>query len=123
GGVALLRVIPAVEKIHATLSGDERLGSAIVLRALEEPVRHIASNSGHDGAVVAEEVKTRGGSIGFNANTGEYVDMFDAGIVDPTKVTRSALQNAASISGLMLTTEAMITNIKEDEEKGAKIEG
>jgi chaperonin GroEL len=124
GGTALLRVIPAVEKAAASLTGDEKVGASIVLRALEEPVRHIASNSGHDGGVVAEEVKTRGGSIGFNANTGEYVDMFTAGIVDPTKVTRSALQNAASIAALMLTTEAMITNIKEDEDKhAAKAEG
>ncbi len=119
GGTALIRVIPAVEKMAESLKGDEKLGAAIVLRALEEPIRHIASNGGHDGGVVADEVKSRGGSIGFNANTGEYVDMFEAGIVDPTKVTRSALQNAASIAGLMLTTEAMITNIKEDEEKGA----
>ena len=74
--------------------------------------------------MVAEEVKTATGSIGFNANTGEYVDMFAAGIVDPTKVTRSALQNAASIAALMLTTEVMVTNIKEDEEKGAaRVEG
>jgi len=119
GGTALLRVIPAVQKILDTLVGDEKLGVAIVLRALEEPARHIAGNSGHDGGVVADEVKSRAGAVGFNANTGEYVDMFAAGIVDPTKVTRSALQNAASIAGLMLTTEAMITNIKEDEEKGA----
>ena len=119
GGVALLRVIPAVQKLYEGLSGDEKLGAAIVLRALEEPARHIASNSGHDGAVVAEEVKSRSGSFGFNANTGEYVDMFAAGIVDPTKVTRSALQNAASIAALMLTTEAMITNIKDDEKEGA----
>ena len=124
GGTALLRVIPAVQKLIETLTGDEKLGAAIVLRSLEEPVRHIASNSGHDGGVVAEEVKTRGGSYGFNANTGEYVDMFAAGIVDPTKVTRSALQNAASIAGLMLTTEVMITNVKEDEkEAGARTEG
>ncbi|MDB5349769.1 MAG: chaperonin GroL [Planctomycetota bacterium] len=124
GGTALLRVIPAVETLAATLTGDEKVGASIVLRALEEPVRHIASNSGHDGGVVADEVKTRGGSIGFNANTGEYVDMIKAGIVDPTKVTRSALQNAASISALMLTTEAMITNIKEDEDKhAARAEG
>ena len=94
------------------------------MRALEEPVRHIASNSGHDGGVVADEVKNLGGSKGFNANTGDYVDMFEAGIVDPTKVTRSALQNAASIAGLMLTTEVMITNVKEDEkEAGARTEG
>jgi len=124
GGTALLRVIPAVEKLHASLTGDEKLGSSIVLRALEEPVRHIATNSGHDGAVVADEVKSREGSVGFNANTGEYVDMFTAGIVDPTKVTRSALQNAASIAALMLTTEAMITNIKDDEKENApRVEG
>jgi len=124
GGTALIRVIPAVQKVAETLTGDEKLGAAIVIRALEEPARHIASNSGHDGGVVADEVKTHTGSVGFNANTGEYVDMFVAGIVDPTKVTRSALQNAASIAGLMLTTEAMITNIKEDEEKGAaRVEG
>ncbi len=119
GGTALIRVIPAVQKLADTLTGDEKIGAAIILRALEEPIRHIASNSGHDGGVIADEVKSRDGAIGFNANTAEYVDMFAAGIVDPTKVTRSALQNAASISALMLTTEAMITNIKEDEEKGA----
>ena len=119
GGTALIRVIPAVQKVHDALIGDEKVGAQIILRALEEPVRHIASNSGYDGGVVAEEVKTHGGSTGFNANTAEYVDMFAAGIVDPTKVTRSALQNAASIAALMLTTEAMITNIKDDEEKGA----
>ncbi len=125
GGTALIRVIPAVQKLHDSLTGDEKLGAAIILRALEEPVRHIASNSGHDGGVVAEEVKSAKGAIGFNANTGEYVDMFDAGIVDPTKVTRSALQNAASIAALMLTTEAMITNIKEDDEgkAAARVEG
>ena len=124
GGTALLRTIPAVQKLHDSLSGDEKLGVAIVLRALEEPVRYIASNSGFDGAVVADEVKSRQGAVGYNANTGEYVDMFQAGIVDPTKVTRSALQNAASIAGLMLTTEAMITNIKDDEEKNAaRVEG
>jgi chaperonin GroEL len=125
GGSALLRVIPAVEKLHASLSGDEALGAAIVLRSLEEPIRTIAENSGHDGAVVADEVKSRGGSIGFNANTGDYVDMLEAGIIDPTKVTRTALQNAASISGLLLTTEAMITNIKEEDEgkNAARVEG
>jgi chaperonin GroEL len=124
GGVALLRVLPAVQKFCDTLNGDEKLGASIVVRALEEPVRNIAANSGHDGAVVAEEVKSRTGAVGLNANTGEYVDMFEAGIVDPTKVTRSALQNAASIAALMLTTEAMITSIKEDEkETGGRVEG
>jgi chaperonin GroEL len=124
GGVALLRTIPAVQKAHDALAGDEKLGAAIVLRALEEPIRLIAENSGHDGAVVADEVKAKTGATGFDANTGQFVDMFQAGIVDPTKVTRSALQNAASIAALMLTTEAMVTNIKEDEEKGAaRVEG
>jgi chaperonin GroEL len=124
GGVALLRVLPAVQKLHDSLAGDEKVGAAIILRSLEEPIRHIASNSGHDGGVIADEVKSREGSIGFDANTGDFVDMFKTGIVDPTKVTRSALQNAASISGLMLTTEAMITNIKDDEkDNAARVEG
>ena len=123
GGVALLRVIPAVQKLHDGLKDDEKIGAAIVLRALEEPIRYIASNSGHDGGVIAEEAKSRTGAVGFNANDGEFVDMFKAGIVDPTKVTRSALQNAASIAGLMLTTEAMITNIKDDEkDSGSRID-
>jgi len=124
GGVALLRVIPAVEKLRSELQGDEKLGAAIILRALEEPTRYIASNSGHDGGVIAEEVKSKSGAVGFDANTGNFVDMFEAGIIDPTKVTRTALQNAASIAALMLTTEAMITNIKDDEKEGGPaIEG
>jgi chaperonin GroEL len=124
GGVALLRVIPAVEKLHDSLTGDEKIGSAIIIRALEEPTRCIADNSGHDGGVITEEVKTRSGAMGFDANVGDFVDMYKAGIVDPTKVTRCALQNAASIAALMLTTEAMITNIKDDEKENApRIEG
>jgi len=124
GGVALIRVIPAVEKLQSELQGDEKLGAAIILRALEEPTRYIASNSGHDGGVIAEEVKSKSGAVGFDANTGNFVDMFEAGIIDPTKVTRTALQNAASIAALMLTTEAMITNIKDDEKEGGPgIEG
>src|SRR5262245_19892560 len=124
GGTALIRVLPAVRKAYEELTGDEKLGAAIVLRALEEPARHIAANSGHDGAVVVEEIRSREAAIGFDANTGQFVDMFQAGIIDPTKVTRSALLNASSIAGLMLTTEAMITNIKDDEEKNApRIEG
>jgi chaperonin GroEL len=125
GGTALLRCIGAAEKTANSLKGDEALGAEIVVRALEKPARTIAENSGVDGAVVADEVKTRGEktpAIGYNANTGEYVDMFKAGIVDPTKVTRSALQNAASIAGLMLTTEVMITKIDEDE-PGNKVSG
>ncbi|MDG3004126.1 chaperonin GroEL [Paludisphaera mucosa] len=124
GGTALLRTIPAVEKLIETLEGDEKLGARIVLRGLEEPVRYIASNSGYDGAVIADEVKAAGGSQGYDANSGEFVDMFAAGIIDPTKVTRTALQNASSIAGLLLTTEALITNIKDDEkENGPRAEG
>ncbi len=119
GGTALIRAIPAVEKLVATLEGDEKIGGTIVLRGLEEPIRHIAANSGHDGSVIADEVKASTGAVGFNANTGEFVDMFEAGVIDPTKVTRAALQNAASIAALMLTTEAMITNIKDDEKDNA----
>jgi chaperonin GroEL len=123
GGAALLKARPAIQAVLESLSGDERIGAAIVLRAVEEPIRHIASNSGIDGGVVVDEVGTSDAPIGYNANTGEFVNMFDAGIIDPTKVTRSALENAASIAGLMLTTEAMITNIKEDDEKAPKAEG
>jgi chaperonin GroEL len=120
GGVALIRAIDSVESAAKKLEGDEKSGCEIVARALEKPLRTIAENSGVDGAVVADEIRQRGektAAIGYNANTGDYVDMFKAGIVDPTKVTRSALQNAASIAGLMLTTEVMITRIDEDEPK------
>ncbi len=123
GGAALLKARSAVHAVMDSLAGDERIGASIVLRAVEEPIRHIASNSGIDGGVVVDEVGNSEGPIGFNANTGEFVNMFDAGIIDPTKVTRSALENAASIAGLMLTTEAMITNIKEEDEKAPKAEG
>src|SRR5215468_10836115 len=125
GGVALVRCIPAVEAVAKNLEGDERFGAELVARALEKPIRTIAENSGQDGAVVADEVRQRGEkspNIGYNANTGEYVDMFKAGIVDPTKVTRSALYNAASIAGLMLTTEVLVTKIDEDEPK-SKVAG
>jgi chaperonin GroEL len=125
GGVALVRAQDAVEKAAERLKGDEKAGAEIVGRALEKPIRTIGENSGEDGAVVAEEVRQRGQksvNIGYNANTGEYVDMFKAGIVDPTKVARSALQNAASIAGLMLTTEVMVTKIDEEEPK-SKVHG
>jgi chaperonin GroEL len=123
GGVALLRCKEAVEKAAKKLDGDEKLGAEIVLRALESPIRTIAENSGQDGAVIADEVRQqKNENYGFDANTGDYVDMFKAGIVDPTKVVRSALQNAASIAGLMLTTEVMITKIDEEEPK-SKVEG
>ncbi len=118
GGSALLRCIPTVKDTAKALEGDEKIGAEIVARSLEKPVRTIAENSGEDGAVVADEVRTRGEknpNIGYNANTGEYVDMFKAGILDPTRVTKSALNNAASIAGLMLTTEVMVTKIDEEE--------
>jgi chaperonin GroEL len=125
GGVALIRAIPVVKELAKKLDGDEKTAAEIVARALEKPIRTIAENSGVDGAVVADEVRMRGeksANIGYNANNGEYVDMFKAGIVDPTKVTRTALQNASSISGLMLTTEVLITKIEEDE-PGSKVHG
>jgi chaperonin GroEL len=123
GGTALVRAIPAVKDVAKSLEGDEQLGVGIVVRALEKPVRTIAENSGTDGAVVAAEVASqKSATVGYNANTGEYVDMYKAGIVDPTKVTRSALQNAASIAGLMLTTEVMVTKLDE-EEPASKVAG
>jgi chaperonin GroEL len=125
GGTAPLRAIDPVTKLAKSLDGDERAGAQIVARALEKPIRTLAENSGQDGAVVADEVRQRGEknpNIGYNANTGEYVDMFKAGIVDPTKVTRTALQNAASIASLMLTTEVMVTKVEEDEPK-SKVQG
>jgi chaperonin GroEL len=126
GGVACLRAIGAVEKVAQRLQGDEKAGAEIVIRALEKPIRTIAENSGQDGAVVADEVKQRGQkdpAIGYNANTGEYVNMFKAGIVDPTTVTASALQNASSIAGLMLTTEVLVTRIDEEDPTKAKVVG
>lgn len=113
GGTALANAIPAVEKYVETLTGDEKTGAMIIRRALEEPVRQIAVNAGFEGSVVIEKVRAQKAGTGFNAATEEYVDMFEAGIVDPAKVTRSALQNAASASAMLLTTEAGITTIKE----------
>lgn len=114
GGVALIGTIPAVTEYADSLEGDMRTGAKIVERALEEPVRQIAENAGFEGSVVVSKVKESPEGIGFNAASDEYVNMIDAGIVDPVKVTRSALQNAASVSGMLLTTEAGITEIKED---------
>ncbi|MDD4377837.1 MAG: chaperonin GroEL [Eubacteriales bacterium] len=114
GGVALACTIPAVAKYVDGLEGDEKTGGKIIMRALEEPVRQIAENAGFEGSVVIAEVKAREVGVGFNASTEEYVDMIGAGIVDPAKVTRSALQNAASASAMLLTTEAGIVDIKEE---------
>lgn len=115
GGVALVNVIPAVAKYAKSLSGDMRTGANIIVRALEEPVRQIAANAGLEGSVVVARVKNSKVGVGFNAATEQYMDMIGAGIVDPTKVTRSALQNAASASAMLLTTEAGIVEIKKDE--------
>ncbi|MDD4816817.1 MAG: chaperonin GroEL [Victivallaceae bacterium] len=121
GGVALLRAAKALESLK--LSGDEAIGAAIIGRAIEEPLRQIAANGGYEGSVVVQKVKSLDGDNGFDAANGEYVDMMKSGILDPTKVTRSALQNAASISGLLLTTECLITDIKEEKEPAAPAGG
>jgi len=113
GGVALLRALPEVEKLK--LEGDEQIGVNIVKRALEEPIRKLTFNAGVEGSIVLQEIKKRKGSEGFNVETLQYEDLFKSGVVDPTKVTRSALQNAASIAGLLLTTECLITEIPEKE--------
>jgi chaperonin GroEL len=110
GGVALINVIPAVAKYTETLEGDMKTGAAIIKRALEEPVRQIAENAGFEGSVIVAEVKNSKPGTGFNAATEQYVDMMNEGIVDPTKVTRSALQNAASASAMLLTTEACVVD-------------
>ena len=115
GGVSLIRAIEAVKAYADKQEGDVKTGAKIVERALEEPVRQIAENAGFDGAVVVAEVKRAEGNIGFNAANEKYEDMIAAGIVDPVKVTRSALQNAASVASMLLTTEAGITQIKEPE--------
>ncbi len=118
GGVALLRCIPALDKLK--VREDEAAGVRIVRRALEEPMRQIAQNAGHEGAVVVNRVlESKDDNFGFDAETGEFRDMIKAGVIDPAKVTRLALQNAASIAGLMLTTEALVADIKEGEMKAA----
>lgn len=116
GGTALVNVLSAISKVEAT--GDELTGIKLVLRALEEPVRQIAHNAGLEGSVVVERLKNEEIGIGFNAATGEWVNMFEYGIVDPTKVTRSALQNAASVSAMFLTTEAVIADKPEENAGG-----
>ncbi|MDO4485002.1 MAG: chaperonin GroEL [Bacillota bacterium] len=115
GGVALVNAIPAVKAYVDGLAGDEKTGGMIIVRALEEPVRQIAENAGFEGSVVVAQVKTSEEGTGFNAASEEYINMIEAGIVDPAKVTRSALQNAASASAMLLTTEAGITDAPSDE--------
>src|SRR5258707_8612873 len=111
GGVAFIRAQKALDAL--TLEGDEKIGMQIVRRAIEEPLRQLADNAGQEGALIVQEVKKRKGNEGYNVATGEYEDLIKAGVVDPAKVTRSALQHAASISGLLLTTEAIVTETPE----------
>ncbi|PDH75632.1 molecular chaperone GroEL [Oenococcus oeni] len=111
GGTAFVNIIPEVKKVADSLQGDVATGARIVLRALEEPLRQIVENAGLEGSVIAQRAKSEKPEVGFNAATGEWVNMIDAGIVDPTKVTRSALQNAASVSAMILTTEAVVAEL------------
>jgi chaperonin GroEL len=121
GGLAYIRALPALEKLQ--LDSDRQIGVNIVKRALEEPLRQIANNAGAEGAMVLQRVKGEKGNTGFDANSGEYVNMVDTGIIDPTKVTRIALQNAASVAALLLTTEALITELPEENKPAAPMPG
>jgi chaperonin GroEL len=114
GGVALLRCIPAIEALKLEVE-DEQIGVEIVKRAVEAPLRMLASNAGVEGSLIVQEVKKRKNNEGYNVATGEYTDLVKAGVVDPKKVTRSALQNASSIAGLLLTTECLVTELPEKE--------
>jgi chaperonin GroEL len=117
GGVALIRTIPTVDALIKTLEGDEKIGASIIRRAIEEPLRTIVANAGEEGSVVIGKIhESKDTNFGYNAGTGVYEDLVAAGVIDPTKVTRTALQNAASISGLLLTTEAIIAEIPEKKE-------
>jgi chaperonin GroEL len=119
GGVPYLRSIPALEALAAKCTGDELHGIQIVKRALEEPLRMLVNNAGLEGSVVVEHVKSdKRTSYGFDVDREKYVDMMEAGIIDPTKVSRTALQNAASVAGLLLTTEALITEVPEKKKAG-----
>ena len=115
GGVALLRIIPKLDALK--VEGDQKIGVAIIKKALEEPLRQIAANAGKEGSIIAEKVKEGKDAYGFDAAKEEFVDMFKAGIIDPTKVVRCALQNAASVGSILLTTEAMVAELPE-EKKG-----
>lgn len=117
GGVALLNASRVLENLEKELEGDEKVGLQILKRALEEPARQLAENAGFEGAVIVEQLKKEKPGIGFDVVQEKFVDMFEAGIIDPTKVTRSALQNAVSIAGMLLTTEALVAEIKEEEKK------
>jgi chaperonin GroEL len=119
GGVALIRAMKGLDNVK--VEGEEQMGVTLIRRALEEPLRQIANNAGFEGSVVVQRVMEGKGNFGFNAESGEYEDLVKAGIIDPTKVTRFALQNAASVAGLLLTTEAMVA--EKPEEKKAPTPG
>jgi chaperonin GroEL len=123
GGVALLRCREAISQAVDSLKGDEKIGAEIILRAVEAPLRQIADNAGIDGSVVADEVSQKPVNIGYDANKGEYVDMLKSGIIDPVKVVRTALTNAASISGLLLTTDSLVTTYDKEDKKKRRVEG
>jgi chaperonin GroEL len=123
GGVALMRCREAVQQSRNNAKGDEKIGVDIVLRTLDAPLRQIADNCGIDGSVVADEVSREPETTGFDANRGDYTDMFKAGIIDPAKVVKTALVNASSIAGLMLTTEALVTSLDEKDEDKRAVEG
>ncbi len=123
GGVALLRCKEAVEGARSSAKGDEKIGVDIVLSALDAPMRQIVDNSGRDGSVVADEISEKSLNTGYNANSGEYTDMLKAGVIDPVKVVRTALSNSASISALLLTTEAMVTNFDKEDKEKRSVEG
>jgi chaperonin GroEL len=118
GGVALVRCVASLEKLK--LEGDEQIGVNIVKRALEEPLRQIAENAGEEGAIVVGKIReSKSANFGYNAQTGEFEDLVKAGVIDPTKVARTALQNAGSIASLMLTTEALVSEIPEEKKEPA----
>lgn len=122
GGIAFIRAIPALLESKKKFKGDEKVGVEIIAKALESPLRQIAENTGVDGAVIVEDIKEKSKTTGYDAITKQFVDMFEAGIIDPTKVARVALQNASSIAGLMLTTNTMITELKESEDEDGKFD-
>jgi chaperonin GroEL len=119
GGVALIRAEQSVDVDALGLTGDEATGASIVKRALSEPARLIAHNAGHEGAVIVERIRSESGATGFNAATSQWGDLTKAGVIDPAKVTRSALQNAASIAALVLTTESAVVEMPEEENEPA----
>jgi chaperonin GroEL len=121
GGVAYLRCLPPLEEVD--LGGDEQLGLKIIKRALEEPARQIADNAGEEGSVVVQKLKEKSGAFGFNAETAQFEDLIEAGVIDPTKVARTALLNAASVSALMLTTECMVAELPKEEKAGQGMGG